>query len=255
MLIVDNVTVQYGNITALKNVSFTARTGEIVTIIGSNGAGKSTLLNAITGTVPVSKGTISLDGNRISNIPSHRLVRLGLGYVPEDREIFGSMSVMDNLILGAYSARTRTLFQFIGNVNWFTRNKTVNENLKRVLSLFPRLQERKNQQAASLSGGEQQMLAIGRALMLDPWILVLDEPSLGLAPQVVREIMQLFVKLRSEGLGILLVEQDAVASLKIADRAVVLEQGSIALEGLAKDIIKDDRVTQAYLGKTISCNS
>ncbi len=252
MLTVDNITVQYGRVVALRDVSLTVGGKEIVTVIGSNGAGKSTLLNAINGIVPVAKGAIRLDETVLSKVPAHRMVRLGLGYIPEGREIFGPMSVIDNLTLGAYSDHKRSLWQSLGDVSWFTGSPAVKESLERTFALFPRLKEREKQAAASLSGGEQQMLAIGRALMSNPKYLLLDEPSLGLAPQVVREILQLLVRLRDEGMGILLVEQDAVASLKIADRAVVLERGHVTVEGDAKDIMKDDRVRQAYLGKTVA---
>jgi len=160
--------------------------------------------------------------------------------------------VLDNLALGAYSDHHRSVLQSLGDIKWFMRSKEVKANLSHVFSLFPRLKERQKQMAASLSGGEQQMLAIGRALMSNPKLLLLDEPSLGLAPQLVREIMQLLTALRDAGLGILLVEQDAVASLRIADRAVVLERGHVTVEGTAKDIMKDERVRQAYLGKTVA---
>jgi branched-chain amino acid transport system ATP-binding protein len=252
MLTIDNITVQYGHITALRDVSLTVNTQEIVTVIGSNGAGKSTLLNAISGIVPLTGGSILLDERVISGMPAHKLVGLGLGYVPEGREIFGPMSVMDNLALGAYSDHNRGILESLGDIKWFTNSKDVKNNLDHVFSLFPRLKEREKQTAASLSGGEQQMLAVGRALMSNPKLLLLDEPSLGLAPQLVKEIMQLLVRLRSDGLGILLVEQDAVASLRIADRAVVLERGHVTAEGTAKDIMKDERVRQAYLGKTVA---
>ncbi len=252
MLTIDNITVQYGHVTALRNVSLTVNVGEIVTVIGSNGAGKSSLLNAINGIVPVTKGTIKIDEVVISGLPAYRLVGLGIGYIPEGREIFGPMSVMDNLALGAYSGHHRGILNLLGDINWFTNSKDVRNNLDRIFSLFPRLKEREKQAAASLSGGEQQMLAIGRALMSSPRLLLLDEPSLGLAPQVVKEILQLLIRLKDDGLGILLVEQDAVASLRIADRAVVLERGHVTVEGTAKDIMKDERVRQAYLGKTIA---
>jgi branched-chain amino acid transport system ATP-binding protein len=252
MLRVENITVQYGHMVALRDVSLAVNVGEIVTVIGSNGAGKSTLLNAINGVVPVAKGTIKMDEKIISGLPAHRMVGLGLGYVPEGREIFGPMSVADNLILGAYSDHNRGFLSSLGDIKWFTDNKDIRGSLDRVFSLFPRLKEREQQAAASLSGGEQQMLAIGRALMSNPKLLLLDEPSLGLAPQIVKEILQLLVRLRNDGMGVLLVEQDAVAGLKIADRAVVLERGHVTAEGLAKDIMKDERVRQAYLGKTVA---
>jgi branched-chain amino acid transport system ATP-binding protein len=252
MLAVENITVQYGHLVALRDVSLTVNVGEIVTVIGSNGAGKSTLLNAIDGIVPVTKGTIKIGDKVTSGLPAHRLVGLGIGYIPEGREVFGPMSVADNLTLGAYSDHNRGIFSSLGDIKWFANRKDVRNNLDRVFSLFPRLKERKKQTAASLSGGEQQMLAVGRALMSSPKLLLLDEPSLGLAPKIVKEILQLLVRLRNDGMGVLLVEQDAVAGLKIADRAVVLERGHVTAEGLAKDIMKDERVRQAYLGKMVA---
>jgi branched-chain amino acid transport system ATP-binding protein len=252
MLRVENITVQYGHLVALRDISLSVNVGEIVTVIGSNGAGKSTLLNAVNGIVPVTRGTIKVDDQVISGRPAHTMVGLGLGYVPEGREIFGPLSVADNLVLGAYSHHNRSLLGLLGDLKWFTGHREVSANLDRVFALFPRLRERQKQAAASLSGGEQQMLAIGRALMSRPKLLLLDEPSLGLAPQIVKEILQLLARLRNEGMGVLLVEQDALAGLKIADRAVVLERGHITAEGPAKNIMKDERVRQAYLGKTIA---
>ncbi|MFH1639597.1 MAG: ABC transporter ATP-binding protein [Chloroflexota bacterium] len=252
ILEVKDITVRYGAITALRDVSLSVAGREIVTVIGSNGAGKSSLLNAIVGIVPVANGAILLDALKLNGLPSYRLVGMGLGYVPEGRELFGPMSVLDNLILGAYSDRHRKGWEVLANVNWFIRNQKVNQTLAYVFSLFPRLEERQKQRAESLSGGEQQMLAIGRALMSKPGLLLLDEPSLGLAPIIVREILGLLTRLRDDGMGILLVEQDAVSSLRIADRAVVLERGHIIIQGEAKDIIKDDRVRQAYLGKIVA---
>ena len=252
MLAVENITVQYGHLVALRGVSLTVNVGEIVTVIGSNGAGKSTLLNAIDGIVPLAKGVIKIGERATSGLPAHSLVGLGIGYIPEGREVFGPMSVADNLVLGAYSGKKRGVLSLLGDIKWFANQEDIHDNLERVFSLFPRLKEREGQAAASLSGGEQQMLAMGRALMSNPKLLLLDEPSLGLAPQIVKEILQLLVRLRNDGLGVLLVEQDAVAGLKIADRAVVLERGHVTAEGLARDIMKDERVRQAYLGKTVA---
>lgn len=252
MLTVDNVTVQYGSVTALREASLTVSAGEIVTVIGSNGAGKSTLLKAVSGIVPVSKGTIYLGDCVLNDLPAHRRAGMGLGYVPEGREIFAPLSVLDNLLLGAYSAHNGKLWHTLASLNWFSQRGDVKESLEYVFSLFPRLKERQKQIAGSLSGGEQQMLAIGRALMGRPRIIILDEPSLGLAPQVVREIMQLLRMLRDSGLAILLVEQDAVSSLKISDTAVVLERGRVVISGTARDVMRDDRVRQAYLGKAVS---
>jgi len=252
MLKVEKASVAYGRFMALRDISLVVNDGEIVTLIGSNGAGKTTLLNAITGVVTVKSGSIWLDDYQLSKIPSHRSVRLGIGYVPEGRQIFGAMSVKDNLTLGSYAQGTGNLFSTLGYVGWFMRRPSVQANLVTVFRLFPILKERQKQQAGSLSGGEQQMLAIGRALMSSPRILLLDEPSLGLAPNLVKEILKLLVRLRDEGLTILLVEQDATAALKIADRGYVMERGRITIEGSARELLGDDRVRQAYLGKTVA---
>ena len=249
MLRVDNVTVAYGLSTAVREVSLVVNNGEIVTIVGSNGAGKTSLLNAISGTVPVKSGTIWLDEVRLSGRPPHKTVRLGIGYVPEGRQIFGSMSVMDNLIMGSYPLYTRKWLRNLGLASWALRDNLVKPNLEKVLKLFPRLEERRKQQAGSLSGGEQQMLAIGRALMSSPKILLLDEPSLGLAPMLVKEILSLLAKLRDEGMTVLLIEQDAFAALRIADRGYVMERGRIVLEGSAAELLSNTGVKQAYLGK------
>jgi branched-chain amino acid transport system ATP-binding protein len=250
MLRVDNVTVAYGLSTAVREVSLVVNNGEIVTIVGSNGAGKTSLLNAISGTVRVKSGTIWLDELRISGRPPHKTVRLGIGYVPEGRQIFGSMSVMDNLIMGSYPLYTRRWLRNLGLASWALRDNLVKPNLEKVLKLFPRLEERRKQQAGSLSGGEQQMLAIGRALMSSPKILLLDEPSLGLAPMLVKEILSLLARLRDEGMTVLLIEQDAVAALKIADRGYVMERGRMVLEGSAAELLSNAGVKQAYLGKS-----
>ena len=250
MLRVDNVTVAYGLSTAVREVSLVVNNGEIVTIVGSNGAGKTSLLNAISGTVRVKSGTIWLDEVRISGRPPHKTVRLGIGYVPEGRQIFGSMSVMDNLIMGSYPLYTRKWLRNLGLASWALRDNLVKPNLEKVLKLFPRLEERRKQQAGSLSGGEQQMLAIGRALMSSPKILLLDEPSLGLAPMLVKEILSLLAKLRDEGMTVLLIEQDAFAALKIADRGYVMERGRMVLEGSAAELLSNAGVKQAYLGKS-----
>jgi len=250
MLRVENVTVAYGLSTAVREVSLVVNNGEIVTIVGSNGAGKTSLVNAISGMVPIKSGAIWLDDVRLSGRPPHKTVRLGVGYVPEGRQIFGSMSVMDNLIMGSYPLYTRKWFRNLGYAPWALRDSLVKPNLEKVLKLFPRLEERRKQQAGSLSGGEQQMLAIGRALMSSPKILLLDEPSLGLAPKLVKEILSLLAKLRDEGMTVLLIEQDAVAALKIADRGYVMERGRIVLEGSAAELLSNAGVKQAYLGKS-----
>jgi len=250
MLRVDDITVAYGLSTAVREVSLVVNNGEIVTIVGSNGAGKTSLLNAISGAVRVKSGTIWLDDVRLSGRPPHKTVRLGVGYVPEGRQIFGSMSVMDNLIMGSYPLYTRKWYRNLGYAPWALRDSLVKPNLEKVIKLFPRLKERSKQQAGSLSGGEQQMLAIGRALMSSPKILLLDEPSLGLAPMLVKEILSLLAKLRDEGMTILLIEQDAVAALKIADRGYVMERGRIVIEGSGAELLSNAGVKQAYLGKS-----
>jgi branched-chain amino acid transport system ATP-binding protein len=250
VLKVDNIRVAYGLSTAVRDVSLTVNKGEIVTLIGANGAGKTSLLNSISGLVSIQRGSIWLDDRKLSGNPPHKMVRLGVGYVPEGRQIFTSMSVRDNLILGSYAGYTtgwvRT-FAYIGQV---MHNRSVRDNLETVLQLFPILKERHAQQAGSLSGGEQQMLAIGRALMSSPRILLLDEPSLGLAPTLVKEILRLLARLRDGGLTMLLIEQDAAAALKIADRGYVMERGRIVIEGNARELLYNDDVRQAYLGKT-----
>ena len=251
MLKVQEISVRYGHVTALREVSLAVSPGEIVTVIGSNGAGKSTLLKAVSGMLPLSLGTVLLDDTPLARIPVHARVAMGIGYIPEGRELFAPLSVLDNLLLGAYSAHDSNLRQMLGDINWLSRQPDIQERLDYVFSLFPRLRERKGQIAGSLSGGEQQMLAAGRALMGKPRLLLLDEPSLGLAPQIVREFMLLLKRLRDEGLAILLVEQDAVSSLRISDTAVVLERGRVIASGTARDIMRDDRVRQAYLGKLV----
>ncbi len=252
MLRIENASVVYGQVTAVREVSLTVNDGEIVTIIGSNGAGKTSLLNAVSGILPLKSGNIWLDDKRISRLPSHKIVRLGLAYIPEGRQIFGAMSVKDNLTMGAYVQCSKKRFSSLGYVGWFMRQQDVHSNLETVYKLFPILKERLKQKAGNLSGGEQQMLAIGRALMSSPKMILLDEPSLGLAPNLVREILKLIVRLRDEGLTILIVEQDANAALKIADRGYVMERGQITIEGTAKDLLGNDRVRQAYLGKSVA---
>jgi branched-chain amino acid transport system ATP-binding protein len=252
MLRVENISATYGRVTALREVSLVVNDGEIVTLIGANGAGKTTLLNAISGVVPLKSGSIWLDDGLLSGLAPHKTVRRGLGYVPEGRQIFGEMSVMDNLTMGSYPLCARNILSTIGYIGWFMRGSEVQSNLETVLRLFPILKERRDQKAGSLSGGEQQMLAIGRALMSSPRMLLLDEPSLGLAPTLVRDILKLLTRLRDEGLTILLIEQDANAALKIADRGYVMERGRITIEGTAKELLGDDRVRQAYLGKAVA---
>jgi len=252
MLRVENVSVAYGRATAVRETSLTVNDGEIVTLIGSNGAGKTSLLNAIAGLVPIQSGKVWLDDTLLSGLSLHQTARLGVGYVPEGRQLFGDMPVIDNLILGAYSQSARNRWSLLGYIGWFTRRSDIRANLESVYRLFPKLQERLSQKAGSLSGGEQQMLAIGRAMMCSPKILVLDEPSLGLAPNLVKEILQLLGRLRKEGLTILIIEQDAVAALKIADRGYVMERGRIVLEGTAGELLGNDEVKHAYLGRALT---
>ena len=224
----------YGKAEVLHNLTITARAGKVITVIGPNGAGKSTLLNALMGALP-SKGTIDYDGRRINLLSLEERVMLGMALVPETRALFATMSVEDNLLLGAYR-QVR-----LGN-------KDSAKSLNEVFMLFPRLRERRAQLAGTLSGGERQMLAVGRALMGKPALLMLDEPSLGLAPLVVRDIFATIAALRATGVTILLVEQNARAALEVADYGYVLEMGEIALEGPAADLAKDPRVIETYLG-------
>ena len=233
MLKVTDLNVFYGPIHALKGISLEVDDGEIVTLIGSNGAGKSTTLNTITGLVKATSGAIQLDGVEITNLPPHKIVQLGLSLSPEGREVFPALTVEENLRLGAYSRRDKG---------------EMAANYDRVYGLFPRLKERTKQTAGTLSGGEQQMLAIGRALMSSPGILLLDEPSMGLAPNLVLMIFELIQSINQQGTTILLIEQNANMALSVASRAYVLETGRISFCGVAKSLARDDRVRKAYLG-------
>jgi branched-chain amino acid transport system ATP-binding protein len=237
MLRVESLSAYYGAIQALRNVSLHVSAGEMVTLLGANGAGKSTLIKVISGIHPSAKGRWFLNGQDISGLPVEEILRRGMGQVPEGRQIFAPLSVLDNLMLGAYS-RLRG-----------EGKKTVLQDLESVYELFPILRERKDQRAGTLSGGEQQMLAIGRALMSRPKILLLDEPSMGLAPRIVGMIFQTIQTLRRKGMTILLVEQNAKAALKIADRGYVLENGRILMEGESEDLLNNREVQRAYLGK------
>ena len=226
--------VSYGPVEAVHQVDLDVRAGEIVTVIGPNGAGKTTLLSAAMGLLP-SKGEITLDGARIARPSVEAMVARGVALVPEKRELFGEMSVEDNLMLGGFSL-------------WRKGQRDQSGRLAEVFAIFPRLQERRAQMASTLSGGERQMLAIGRALMAKPRLLMLDEPSLGLAPLIVKEVLQVVASLRNHGVSVLLVEQNARAALKVADRAYVLEMGAVALSGQAKDLLGDKRIIETYLG-------
>ena len=236
MLAVEGVAAGYGRVQVLHGVSLQVRRGEIVTLNGPNGAGKTTLLNAIMGVVTPRNGQIRLQDRDLAGVGPERMVHLGVGYVPERRQIFASMTVLDNLWLGAYHRFGRK------------EKRGILQDMERVFTIFPILREREQQMAGTLSGGQQQMLALGRALMAKPDLLLLDEPSLGLAPLVVAEIMRVIVALRQSGMTVLLVEQNAKAALAIADRGYVMEGGRIALEGRAQELLADERVQRAYLG-------
>jgi branched-chain amino acid transport system ATP-binding protein len=234
VLRVDNIHAFYGRIQALKGISLDVGPSEIVTLIGSNGAGKSTTLRAINGLVHPREGSIVFQGEDISNRPPHEVVELGISQSPEGRRVFPRMSVTENLELGAYQRKDRD---------------GIAEDADRVYGLFPRLEERKSQKAGTLSGGEQQMLAIGRALMARPKLLLLDEPSMGLAPIFVERIFEIIVEINKQGTPVLLVEQNALMALDVADRGYVLETGSIALSGAAKDLRENEQVRKTYLGE------
>jgi len=249
MLQVEEVSVFYGQVQTVREVSLTVGEGEIVALIGANGAGKTTLLNAISGALRVASGRIVWNGHDITNLPLHQTVKLGIGYVPQGRQLFASLSVMDNLLLGSYVQGKGRWRYLLGNLARLPQSPGIQEKLKLVFQLFPALPERKEQLGGSLSGGEQQMLAIGRALMSDPKLLLLDEPSVGLAPRLVREILGLLASLREQGITILLVEQNAHAALKVADRGYVMEMGRIVAEGTVKELTASDRVRTAYLGR------
>lgn len=245
---IGEISVFYGKVQALREVSLEVGDGEIVTIIGANGAGKSTLLGAIVGGRPVASGTIQFDGMDITNLPTHQVVRQGITLVPEGRQLFGDMSVEENLALGSYVGCSQDWRMALGPAGRFTGSEEFGERLELVFDMFPILKERQVQKAGSLSGGEQQMLAVGRALMSSPRFLLLDEPSVGLAPSLVREILGLLARLQEQGITILLVEQDAAAALKTASRGYVMEMGRIVAEGSSKELLNSDRVQRAYLG-------
>lgn len=232
LLEVKELNVGYGAIVALRGISFQVEAGQVVTLIGANGAGKSTTLNALSGIVKPRFGQILFDGHDISGMAPDRISRRGLVQVPEGRQIIAPMTVLENLQMGAYKRRDRDIHRDIENI--FTR--------------FPRLKERRRQKAGSLSGGEQQMLAVGRALMMCPRLLMLDEPSMGLAPLLVNEVFKIIQDIKAQGTTILLVEQNARKALKVADYAYVLERGMISHEGLATELQNDPQIISAYLG-------
>lgn len=233
MLKIDNIDVYYGAIHALKGISLEVNEGEIVTLIGANGAGKSTTLRTISGLLKPKAGSITFLGQNIAGVRAHEIVKKGISQVPEGRRVFAEMTVMENLDLGAFVRKDKAGIQ---------------QDLKHVFELFPRLEERKNQSAGTLSGGEQQMLAMGRALMSRPKLLLLDEPSMGLAPLLIKEIFNIIVDINKSGTTVLLVEQNANMALSIANRAYVLETGRITLSGSAKELAASEDVRKAYLG-------
>ncbi len=234
LLEIKDLSVSYGMISALKGISFEVNEGEVIALIGANGAGKTTTLHTITGLLPAKTGSIMFDGVDLTKVPAHKIVEMGIAHVPEGRRIFQQLSVLDNLKLGAYIRKDKA---------------GIAQDLENVYARFPRLEERKNQIAGTLSGGEQQMLAMGRALMSKPKIIVMDEPSMGLSPILVSEIFDIIESIRKDGTTVLLVEQNAKKSLAIADRAYVLETGKIVLSGNASDLINDESVKKAYLGE------
>jgi len=234
LLVLDGIETFYGSIQALKGVSFKVPAGSIVTLLGANGAGKSTTLKSISGLVPPVRGTVSFRGRRIDGLASEKIVRLGISHVPEGRELFPELTVLENLRMGAYVR---------------TDPPAIQRTLERVHACFPLLAERRAQLAGTLSGGEQQMLAIGRALMAEPALLLLDEPSLGLAPLLVEEIFGIIREIHAAGTTVLLVEQNANKALSIADYGYVLETGTIALAGDSRQLLRDDRVRRSYLGQ------
>ena len=234
MLEVKDLQVSYGMIQAIKGVSFEVNQGEVIALIGANGAGKTTILHTVTGLLAPKAGSIMFEGQDITKVPAHKIVSMGMAHVPEGRRVFAQLSVYDNLKMGAYTRKDKN---------------EIEESLEMVYKRFPRLEERKNQMAGTLSGGEQQMLAMGRALMSKPKIILMDEPSMGLSPIFVNEIFNIIQEVSASGTTVLLVEQNAKKALSIADRAYVLETGNIALEGDAKILMNDDSIKKAYLGE------
>ena len=233
MLEIKDLNVFYGAIHALKGISLTVDEGELVSLIGANGAGKTTTLHTISGLLTAASGSITLDGKDLQKVAPNKIISMGLAHVPEGRHVFARMTVEENLRMGAYIIKDQ---------------KKISENLENVYSHFPRLKERSRQLAGTLSGGEQQMLAMGRAVMSAPKLIMLDEPSMGLSPILVTEIFKIIEKLKEQGVTVLLVEQNAKMALSIADRAYVLETGRIVLEGNARDLLNNDEVKKAYLG-------
>lgn len=234
MLEIKDLEVYYGMIKAIKGVSFEVNEGEVIALIGANGAGKTTILHTVTGLLEAKKGSVSFDGKDITKTPAHKIVSMGMAHVPEGRRVFANLSVLQNLKMGAYTRKDKN---------------EIEETLKTVYKRFPRLEERQNQLAGTLSGGEQQMLAMGRALMSHPRIILMDEPSMGLSPIFVNEIFDIIKEVSAGGTTVLLVEQNAKKALSISDRAYVLETGKIVLSGNADDLLNNDSIKKAYLGE------
>lgn len=234
LLEVKNLEVSYGVIRALKSISFHVDEGEIVSLIGANGAGKTTTMQSIMGLIPVKSGSVVYDGKEITKTPGYKLVSLGMSQVPEGRRVFQELTVYENLVLGAYTKKDKA---------------QIKKDIDEICTMFPRLGERKKQVAGTLSGGEQQMLAMGRAMMSHPKLLMLDEPSMGLSPLLVDQVFDIIKDFHKKGITILLVEQNAKKALSIADRAYVLETGSITLEGKASELLDNDDIKKAYLGE------
>lgn len=233
MLEVRDLNVYFGVIQAIKNISFDVDKGEVVALIGANGAGKTTTLHTVSGLLAPKSGSIILDGKDLTKVPAHKIVSMGMAHVPEGRRVFATLSVYDNLKMGAFTRKDKN---------------EIEKSLEMVFEYFPRLKERRNQVAGTLSGGEQQMLAMGRALMSKPRIVLMDEPSMGLSPLYVGEIFEIIKQVKKEGTTVLLVEQNANMALQVADRAYVLETGKIIMDGKASDLMNDERVRKAYLG-------
>lgn len=234
MLEIRDLEVSYGVIRAIKGVSFEVNEGEVIALVGANGAGKTTILHTISGLIPIDRGSVTFNGQKLNKVPAHKIVEMGIAQVPEGRRIFQQLTVWENLKLGAYTRKD---------------SKEIAGSLEYAYSRFPRLKERKNQIAGTLSGGEQQMLAMGRALMSKPKIILMDEPSMGLSPLLVTEIFDIIKSIRDSGTTVLLVEQNARKALSVADRAYVLETGNIKLSGAASDLLNDESVKKAYLGE------
>ena len=234
MLEIKDLEVYYGMIQAIKGVSFEVNEGEVIALIGANGAGKTTILHTITGLLEAKSGSVMFDGKNITKVPAHKIVSMGMAHVPEGRRVFANLTVLQNLRMGAYTRKDKD---------------EIEETLKTVYQRFPRLEERQNQLAGTLSGGEQQMLAMGRALMSHPRIILMDEPSMGLSPIFVNEIFNIIQEVSASGTTVLLVEQNAKKALSISDRAYVLETGKIVLEGEAEELLNNDLIKKAYLGE------